>query len=138
MLKQSLSFCILITFLSSCATSALWKATDPDTYVQINMEDVSEEELKAQGLHYRADYFQEVYYVEKSAVDRLKDYSLRAFGTPVTVVWDAATSIFVIGILAFVDQEEREFLERCEQDPACRDDVPKYRSEQYDYKKDDE
>ena len=81
---------------NSCATKALWEATDPDRYVQIKYTDITEQELKSKGGKYVKDDNKKVYYVNKSSFEKLKNYTYRAIGTPVTIVVDA-TSLLIVG-----------------------------------------
>jgi len=111
----SVSFVLLLCFLSSCATRSLWKETDPGKFVRISMDDITEDELKEKELRYYKDYIYHVYYVEKSGLEKLKDYSLRILGTPFTVVIDAATSIFVVGYVLFRPMSKEE----CKKDFNC-------------------
>ena len=88
----------MVTLLAtSCATEALWQATDPAEYVSVPQSEVSEAELRERGVDYRKDDEHGLYYVEKSGLRRLGDYTIRFFATPATVVVDTATAIVVIG-----------------------------------------
>ncbi len=119
-IKGILSLAVIVIFCTSCATPALWKATNPQEYVRINMEDISEKELKKKGLKYYKDETSEAYYVEKSALTKFKDYSLRILGTPVTITLDAMISIVVIGTLMTAKGKiEHLRKEQCEQDLYC-------------------
>ena len=98
-------------FASSCATRALWNATDPLEHVSVSQREVSEAELQARGVRYGKDDERGLYYVEKTKLQRLGDYSVRFFATPVTVVLDTATVIViggaVVGAVAVVGSAER-------------------------------
>jgi hypothetical protein len=96
-LRQLLVIGMVATWATACVTTSLWKATDPEEYVAIPQNEVSESELRDSGLKYRKDDRQGLYYVEKSGLRRLGDYTIRFFATPVTVVLDAAPAIVVIG-----------------------------------------
>jgi hypothetical protein len=96
-LRQLLLIGTVATWATACVTTSLWKATDPEEYVAIPQSEVSESELQESGLKYRKDDRQGLYYVEKSGLRRLGDYTIRFFATPVTVVLDAAPAIVVIG-----------------------------------------
>lgn len=50
---------------------------------------ISEAELQKKGVKYKKNEEGTTFYVEKTALDKLKDYSFRALGTPFTVVIDA-------------------------------------------------
>jgi hypothetical protein len=96
-IRQLLMISTVATWATACVTTSLWKATDPEEYVSIQQKEVSESELQKSGLTYRKDDRHGVYYVEKSGLRRLGDYTIRFFATPVTVVLDAAPAIVVIG-----------------------------------------
>ncbi len=95
--RQLLVLGMIAVLTTSCATKKLWEATDPEEYVSVPQSEVSEAELREQGVNYRKDDEHGVYYVEKSNFRRLGDYTIRFFATPVTVVLDAAPAIVVIG-----------------------------------------
>lgn len=58
---------------------------------------MNEAELKAKGLSYHVDPKWNLIYVEKTNLQKTKDYAIRILGTPVTVVVDAAMTIAVVG-----------------------------------------
>jgi hypothetical protein len=84
----------------SCVTAKLWEVTDPNTYVAINMKDISERELIDKKVKYFKNIENGFYYVEKGALQKFQDYSLRVLGTPITVAIDAATVIVVVGLMS--------------------------------------
>lgn len=94
-----LALCGLVT---ACATPALWEATDPQEFVAVSKNKVNEQELKARGLSYHVDEARGVLYVEKSNLQKTRDYAIRALGVPVTVAVDAATTIVVVGVASYV------------------------------------
>ncbi len=98
-LASSLAAVIL---LSSCTTSMLWDATDPQEYVVISRDEISEQELNAKGLDYEVSEKWNVYYVEKSILQKSRDYVYRSFATPVTVTVDVVTPVVVVGALGYV------------------------------------
>ena len=95
--------CPLIT---SCATPALWDATDPHELVPVPNSKVTEAELKAKGLAYEIDTEQNLFYVEKTRLQKTRDYALRTVGTPVAFVVDAglvaAAAGVVVGFIVYV------------------------------------
>lgn len=113
------AFIITIVLFSSCATKALWEATSAENYVRVRSDLIDEGDLKKKGLKYFKSDKDKAYYVEKNDFDRLKDYTFRLFGTPITVVIDAATSIFVIGGVGIASEAERKTEEQCDKDPTC-------------------
>src|SRR6266540_31548 len=110
---------IAVALFFSCATKALWEATSAESYVRVRSDLVAEEDLKKKGLKYFKSDKDKAYYVEKNDFDRLKDYTFRLFGTPITVVIDAATSILVIGGVGVTSEVERKTDEQCDKDPTC-------------------
>jgi len=111
---------IVLVLLSSCATKALWEATSPEYYVRVRADLVAEDDLKKKGMKYFKSDKDKAYYVEKNDFDKLRDYTFRLFGTPITVVIDVATSILVIGGVGVASEIDRRW-EACDQDPACRE-----------------
>ena len=87
-----------------CSTSALWEHTNPDERIWIDANRTSESDLKKRGVDY------EVYtgargngfLIKKSGWEKMKDYQLRALGTPVTLVVDAASVVVVVGVFIFI------------------------------------
>lgn len=106
---------VLVILIQSCATTELWKRTDPEEYVQISMQAISESEFKEKGIKYYKDEKERVYYFEKSAARKIRDYSLRLLLTPITVTIDAATAIVVIAVVMYGPISK----EACEKDYQC-------------------
>ena len=109
--KLVIVLCLVCSLVcSSCATKMLWEATDPNEYVRIKYTDISEEELQAKGCKYYKNDEKLSYYVNKNSFQKFKDYTYRAFATPVTIVVDAASVvILVVGIIAkdnFVEEHK--------------------------------
>ncbi len=120
MTRLALCSCLMAAVLtSSCATKALWRATDPDSYVRVRGDLVTEETLKKKGLKYFKSDKDHAFYVEKNGFDRFRDYTLRVFATPVTVAIDAAMAIFVIGTVGAAGEIEEETKDQCDQDRSC-------------------
>lgn len=106
---------LILALVSSCATSSLWKATDPGEFVRISMDDISEDELKEKELRYYKDPDHNAYYVEKTGIEKLRDYSLRLLATPFTVVMDAASIV----IFVFYESYKPLSREECRKDESC-------------------
>jgi hypothetical protein len=109
---------------SACATKTLWKHTNPEEYVSIRYSEITEEKLKEEKIEYIKDDTYGVFYVKKSAMLKLKDYTLRVFLTPITVVVDATIgTVVIVGSVLFqglsVDAEHRRS-RNCSLDPDCR------------------
>lgn len=88
--------------LSSClysTTTQLLNATEPNEYIRMPEANISERVLQDKHLKYYKDDKAQVYYVEKSSLRKLGDYSIRMFAVPVTVIIDAAPAILVVGAI---------------------------------------
>ena len=101
---------ILSLFVSSCATTALWESTDPNEYVIVPMDKVTEATLKSKGLRYYVDAPKAVYYVQKRSLLKFRDYAIRTFGSPITVAVDAVTTIVVVGAFMNIDAVRQDLL----------------------------
>jgi hypothetical protein len=99
---QTLSSLAALMLLTSCTTSMLWDATDPQEYVVVSRDEITEAELKEMGLDYEVSEKWNVYYVEKSILQKTRDYVYRSFATPVTVTIDVLTPVVVVGGLGYV------------------------------------
>lgn len=99
---------ILLFFSSACFTPALWKATDPNEYIQVSYAEITEKELQAKNVKYRKDDKKSCYYVEKNSFLKLKDYSCRILATPITVVLDTFVAvILIVGVKKTAEVEEK-------------------------------
>jgi hypothetical protein len=99
-LPQLLVLGVVAVLTSSCATrltETLWEATDPGRYVAVPQDEVSEIELREQGVSYYKDNKLGLYYVEKTGLRRIGDWTVRFFATPVALTLDAAPVIVVVG-----------------------------------------
>jgi hypothetical protein len=98
----------IVVVCQSCATAKLWEDSDPNERIWIDASKTTEEALQKKGVDYdvydRGDC--RGYLIKKSGMDRMKDYQLRALGTPVTVVLDAATTVVVVGAYMFVNDPD--------------------------------
>lgn len=89
-------------------TTKLWDATNPNERIWIGEGEISEAELKKRGVEYEV-YSSETcpgFLVEKSAMNKFKDYNLRMLGTPVTLAVDAAASVVVGAALVLYSNPE--------------------------------
>ena len=94
----------VLMLCQACSTTALWQDTDPNRRAWISADSVTEQALKSRGVKYQA-YTGELgkgFLVEKSACAKMRDYQLRALGTPVTVVVDAVSGVAVVVAYMFV------------------------------------
>lgn len=93
---KSVCWIMIAVMSSSCATTSLWRSTDPNETVELRYDDMTEEALIEDGFTFTRDDSKELFFIHKSAGEKRKDYALRAIGTPFTVALDA----FLIGFLA--------------------------------------
>ena len=84
---------VLFLLCNSCATQALWNKTNPNARKMIKFDKISEEELKERGVKYVRSDKQQVFYVDKDSFSKFKDYTVRIFVTPFTIVFD--TTLFL-------------------------------------------
>ena len=97
-MKTLITTLLAIAFLcSSCCTSAMWESYDPDGYIQIEYAEITEQELLDKKVEYIKDDATSSFYVPKSNMRILSEYSIRLLATPVTVALDAAL-IVVSGV----------------------------------------
>ena len=96
--------CLVLSaaLICSCATPALWEATDPDKFIAVSQEEVSESELQAAGLDYYRNDEKHVYFVEKDSLLKFRDYAFRIVATPFTIVVDVALLSLVAGVVEYV------------------------------------
>ena len=97
---RSILAIMICSFLTSCATPALWNATDPQHCIVVPKSDAMEQQLKAKGISYYGSPKGDVLFVDKTAMQKDKDYLIRTLATPVTVVLDAGVTVVVVGVLA--------------------------------------
>jgi len=107
---------IFFLLCTSCATTSLWEATDPDKYIQIKFTDITEQELQNKDAKYIKDEKTHLYYVDKSAAEKFKDYAIRLFATPVTIVVDA-TTVLIFGIAGIAAGITKNTIENYKVDP---------------------
>jgi len=114
---------LLVTLLcTSCVTPALWEHTNPQEYVEIPSKDITEQELIESGVSYYRDDRRGVYYAEKSTLAKLRDYTLRAIGTPFTVTLDATgVAIMVVGLVMVETNAKKT---ACGLEAHCKRETP--------------
>lgn len=82
--------CVLISALgSSCCTTTLWDATDPNETIEVSPEEITEAALIEDGFVFHRDQKSGYFHIEKTRGQKGLDYGLRAAGAPVTVTADA-------------------------------------------------
>ena len=92
----------------SACTTQLWRDTDPEQKIWINAGEISEAELESRGVEYKKYSTNSLngFLVGKSEKEKLKDYTYRVLGTPVTLTVDAAGyAVMVGGVLALCSPE---------------------------------
>lgn len=110
---------LILAVVASCATPELWQRTDPTEYVRVSTEDITEEELIAKGLTYLSSEDGEFFYVGKSLIEKLGDYTLRLLGTPIAVALDAAMILVVGTVSMTIDDAIHKARQKCMMDPDC-------------------
>ncbi len=95
---------ITLALAQGCATARLWEDTNPNERVWIGADKIAEQTLRERGIDYQvySGAIGHGYLVRKNIHGRMKDYQLRALGTPVTLVLDAATTVVIVGAFVFV------------------------------------
>ena len=93
---QAVGVSCLLALMVSCATPALWKATNPNECVRIPQAIANTNDLAAKGIQYRVSGATGDIYIPKSQAHKLRDYTVRLFATPVTVAIDAVGGVVVV------------------------------------------
>lgn len=95
----------LLLNCQACTTGKLWEDTNPNVRVWIDADKTTEADLKRRGVDYEVYNNGTVtgYLIPKSGAEKMKDYHLRALGTPVTLVVDAAATVIVVGVYIFLN-----------------------------------
>ena len=91
-------FCSLLV---SCATTTLWEANNPHEVIAVSASKANEAELQAKGLPYSFDQKRGLFFVEKTQLQQTKDYIIRIVGTPVTVAFDVALPVAIVGVAVY-------------------------------------
>ena len=89
-------FLIALLLCQSCCTKVLWSAASPRNVVWIKQGSLSEETLKAKGVEYRKcedSVLGTGFVIEKTKVEKFRDYSVVVLGTPITLVVDGVTLV---------------------------------------------
>ena len=91
--------CAAVSFHAGCATSLLWRDTNPRARLFIDQSQITEEQLKAKHVEYESinSPVWNGYFVKKSQAQQLGDIAIRIFVTPITVTLDTAMTVIVIG-----------------------------------------
>jgi hypothetical protein len=80
--RQLLVLGMIALLTTSWATKKLWEATEPQEYVSVPQNEVSQAELRARGVDYRKDDEHGLYNVEKST---LRVTELAAINAPLRI-----------------------------------------------------
>lgn len=94
----------LLLACQSCATARLWEDINPNERIWVGADKISEQTLRQKGISYEVYTSGSIrgFLIPKSGMQKMKDYQLRALGTPVTLVLDAATTVVVVGAYMFI------------------------------------
>jgi len=116
-----LSLMMIISILcNGCLTHQLWRVTDPNEYVQIKDTEINEDVLKAKEIKYIKSEETHSYYIEKDSAYKLKDYTCRVLGTPITVALDAGSIVFVVIAFLIANDEIDKAIERGKEAEATK------------------
>ena len=96
-LLRTVTFMLVASLCSSCCTRSLWQSTDPDEYIEVSFDEMTEEALKEDGFSYRRDDGKQLFFIEKDPSQRFINYASRVLGTPITVAADT----FLTGLMAY-------------------------------------
>lgn len=104
---QILLACYLLG-CQACTTAKLWEDANPNDRIWIDADKTTEASLKERGVKYEVYSRDGVsgYLIRKDGFERMKDYQLRALGTPVTLVVDAASTVVVVGFYMFLNDPD--------------------------------
>ena len=88
----------LAVLMVSCATPALWDATDPNQWAKASKTTVTTNDLATKGVEYQIDNSTGDIYIPKSQLHKLGDYTIRVLATPIAiaVTLDAVGGVTVI------------------------------------------
>ena len=96
------SLLVATVFNSACASKALWEATDPNKYVRISQDEITEAELTRQGRDYRRNDEKHVYFAEKTRLEKAGDYAARVVGLPFTALADVTGFYAVLLVVLYL------------------------------------
>lgn len=94
----------LLILCQSCATSALWDSTSPDSRVWIESNKITPAQLEQRCAKQQVDAIPVPggYLVGKSKGHKKMDIAFRVVGTPVTLALDAASGVVLAGAGLFL------------------------------------
>ncbi|MFC1652112.1 hypothetical protein ACFL3F_00180 [Planctomycetota bacterium] len=120
----------VIHLLSSCTvTKDLWDSYDPNEWIWIPANEITEEALLKKGLDYQdatRDSGGGGYMVEKTKLVKLHDYTMLTLGTPVAVFIDSVPLIVYLGALYQGNEIHVEGYPKFPWDCECSDKEEKY------------
>jgi len=101
MLWKAITAILLACSFVSCSTQALWERTNPGERIWIPAAEITQAQLDQRHVKYEKydGSFGHGYLVEKSALQKFRDYAFRALGTPAAVAIDTVTTVTVVGVL---------------------------------------
>ena len=86
--RKILSWILISSLSSSCCTTALWDATDPNETIEVPPDEMTEAALIEDGFIFHQDEVSGYFHIEKTPKEKAGDYALRVVGTPVAVGTD--------------------------------------------------
>jgi hypothetical protein len=98
---------LLPLLFTSCATKYVWDRTY--SYVVIAQSEAIETDLNARRINYIRSNVSPVLFVEKSGIEKCKNYVIRTIAAPFTVVVDTSTAVLVVGGAAFVMFKSQDY-----------------------------
>jgi hypothetical protein len=105
--RHFISWILISTLSSSCCTTALWDATDPNECIEVSADAVTEEALIEDGFKFHQHTTNGLFHIEKTTKQKAGDYSLRVVGTPVAVGADVLlVGVFSLGLMYGMDPAE--------------------------------
>jgi hypothetical protein len=86
--RKFISWLLIATMGSSCCTTALWDATDPNETIEVPPDEMTAAALIEDGFIFHQDEVSGYFHIEKTPGEKAGDYALRVVGTPVAVGTD--------------------------------------------------
>lgn len=94
--RKVIAWLLISSLSSSCCTTALWDATDPNETIEVHPDEVTEAALIEDGFIFHRDEVSGYFHIEKTPNDKAGDYALRVIGTPVAV----STDVLLVGVFS--------------------------------------
>ena len=105
--RDVISWILISTLSSSCCTTALWDATDPNETIEVSADEVTEQALIEDGFIFHQHTTNGLFHIEKTTKQKAGDYSMRVAGTPVAIGVDILlVGVFTLGLMYGMDPAE--------------------------------